>query len=77
MQDRSRRHRFNQMAWQNQAQYSFKILMSNCVIGVQSNSQEMAPSANASYYKVAKQMQAPRPGERFVQDDALKPQDKL
>ncbi len=35
--------------WQNQAQYSFKILTTNIVIGVQSNSQEMAPSANASY----------------------------
>jgi hypothetical protein len=28
------------MGWQNQAQYSFKILMTNCVIGVQSNSQD-------------------------------------
>ncbi len=35
--------------WQNQAQYSFKILTTNIVIGVQSNFQEMAPSANASY----------------------------
>jgi hypothetical protein len=42
------------MAWQNQAQYSFKILMTDCVIGVQSNFQEMVPSANASYKKVAK-----------------------
>ncbi len=49
MQDRSRRNRFNQTAWQNQAQYSFKFSMTNCAIGVQSNSQEMAPSANASY----------------------------
>ncbi len=48
-QDRSRRNRFNQTAWQNQAQYSFQILMTSCVIGVQSNSQEMTPSANASY----------------------------
>ncbi len=29
------------MAWQNQAQYSFKMLMTNIGIGVQSNSQEM------------------------------------
>jgi hypothetical protein len=49
MQDRGRRNRFDQTAWQNQAQYSFQILMTNCVIGVQSISQEMAPSANASY----------------------------
>ncbi len=48
-QDRSRKNSFNQMAWQNLAQYSFKILMTNCVIGVQSNSQEMVPSTNASY----------------------------
>ncbi len=48
-QDRSRRNRFCKMAWQNQAQYSFQILMTNCVIGVQSNSQEMAPSANVGY----------------------------
>ncbi len=45
----SRRNRFNQTAWQNQAQYSFKISTTNIVIGVQVNSQEMAPSANASY----------------------------
>jgi hypothetical protein len=45
----SRRNRFNQTAWQNQAQYSFKILATNIGIGVQSNSQEMVPSANASY----------------------------
>ncbi len=45
----SRRNRFDQTVWQNQAQYSFKILMTNCGIGVQSNSQKMAPSANASY----------------------------
>ncbi len=45
----SRRNRFNQTTWQNQAQYSFKILMTNCGIGVQLNSQEMVPSANASY----------------------------
>ncbi len=37
------------MVWQNQAQYSFKFLMTNIVIRVQSNSQEMAASANASY----------------------------
>ncbi len=61
------------MAWQNQAQYSFKILMTNIEIGVQSNSQEMVPSANASYYKVSKQMQAPRPGKRVVRDNALEP----
>ncbi len=48
-QDRSRQNRFNQVAWQNQAQYFFQIVMTNGVIGVQSNSQEMAPSANASY----------------------------
>jgi hypothetical protein len=65
------------MAWQNQAQYSFKILTTNCGIGVQSNSQEMVPSANASYLKVAKHMQAPRPGERVVQENALKPRDRL
>jgi hypothetical protein len=65
------------MAWQNQAQYSFKISTTNIVIGVQSNPQEMAPSANASYQIVAKQMQAPRPGERVVQENALKPQDRL
>ncbi len=35
MQDRSRRNRFNWTAWLNQAQYSFQILMTNCVIGVQ------------------------------------------
>ncbi len=29
MQDRSRRNRFDQTAWQNQAQYSFQILMTN------------------------------------------------
>jgi hypothetical protein len=46
--------------------------MTNIGIGVQSNSQEMAPSANASYKKVAKQMQAPRPGKRVVQENALK-----
>ena len=45
----SKRNRFDQTAWQNQAQYSFKILTTNIVIGLQSNSQEMAPSANASY----------------------------
>ncbi len=33
----------------------------------------MAPSANASYSKVAKQMQAPRPGKRAVQENALEP----
>ena len=71
----SKRNRFNQTAWQNQAQYS--LLMTNIVIGVESNSQEMAPSANASYYKVAKQMQVPRPGKRVVQDNALKPRDRL
>jgi hypothetical protein len=48
--------------------------MTNIVIGVQLNSQEMAPSANASYLKVAKQMQAPRPGERVVQENASNPQ---
>ncbi len=53
-QNRSRRNRFDQTALQNQAQYLFRILMTNCVIGVQSNSQEMVPSANASYKKVAK-----------------------
>ncbi len=37
------------MAWQNQAQYSFQILMTNCEIWVQLNLQEMVPSANASY----------------------------
>ncbi len=73
----SRRNRFDQTAWQNQAQYSFKILTTNIVIGVQSNFQEMVPSANASYLKVAKQMQAPRLGERVVQENALKPQDRL
>jgi hypothetical protein len=46
--------------------------MTDCGIGVQSNSKEMAPSANASYQKVAKQMQAPRPGKRAVQENALK-----
>jgi hypothetical protein len=51
--------------------------MTNIVIGVQSNSQEMVPSTNASYQKVAKQMRAPRPGERVVQENALKPQDRL
>jgi hypothetical protein len=61
------------MDWQNQAQYSFKTLMTNCVSGLQLNSQEMAPSANASSKKIAKQMQAPRPGKRVVQDNALKP----
>jgi hypothetical protein len=45
----SRRNRFNQMAWQNQAQYSFKILTTNIVMGVQLNSQKMVPSANTSY----------------------------
>jgi hypothetical protein len=45
----SKRNRFNQMAWQNQAQYSFKILTTNCGFGVQLKSQEMAPSANANY----------------------------
>jgi hypothetical protein len=65
------------MDWQNQAQYSFEILMTNCGIGVQSNSQEMAPSANASYYKVAKQMQAPRLVERVVQENSLKLLDRL
>ncbi len=45
----SRRNRFDQTAWQNQAQYSFWISTTNIGIGVQSNSQEMAPSANASY----------------------------
>jgi hypothetical protein len=60
------------MPWQNQAQYSFKTLTTNFVIGVQSNSQEMAPSANASYKNFAKQMQAPRPGERVVQENTLK-----
>ncbi len=49
IQERSRRNRFDQMAWQNQAQYSLQILTNNCVIGVQSNSQEMAPSATVSY----------------------------
>ncbi len=74
----SKRNRFDQTAWQNQAhQYSFKNFTTNIGIGVQSNSQEMAPSANASYKKVAKQMQAPRPGERVVQENALKPQDRL
>jgi hypothetical protein len=73
----SKRNRSNQMAWQNQAQYSFKILMTNIGIGVQSNSQEMAPSANASYLIVAKQMQAPRLGKRVVQENALKPRDRL
>ncbi len=73
----SKRNKFDQMAWQNQAQYAFKILTTNCGIGVQLNSQEMAPSTNASYLKVAKQMQAPRPGERVVQENALKPQDRL
>jgi hypothetical protein len=77
MQDRSRRNKFNQTAWQNQAQHSFKILVTNCVIVVQSNSQEMAPNVNASNYKVATQMQAPRPGRRVVQENALKPQDRL
>jgi hypothetical protein len=37
----------------------------------------MAPSANASYYEVAKQMQAPRPGKRVVLENALKLQDRL
>ncbi len=45
----SKRNRFNQTEWQNQAQYFFKILTNNIVVGVQSNSQEMAPSAIASY----------------------------
>jgi hypothetical protein len=45
----SRRNRFNQTARQNQAQYSSKILTTNIVIGVQSISQELVPSANASY----------------------------
>ncbi len=45
----SKRNRFDQTAWQNQAQYSFKILTANIGIGIQPNSQEMAPSANASY----------------------------
>ena len=87
-QDRSRRNRFNQMAWENQAQYTFKILMTNCVIGVQSNSQEMVPSAKASYWRVGKQkckllkscqaqMQAPRPDKRVVQDNVLKSQGRL
>jgi hypothetical protein len=73
----SRRNWFDQTAWQNQALYSFKMSTTNCGIGVQSNSQEMAPSANASYQKVAKQMQASRPGERVVHENALKPQDRL
>jgi hypothetical protein len=73
----SKRNRFNQMVWQNQAHYSFKILTTNIGIGVQSNSQEMEHSANASYSNVAKQMRAPRPGERVVQENALKPQDRL
>jgi hypothetical protein len=47
--------------------------MTNIGIGVQSNSQEMTPSANASYEIVAKQMQAPRPGKRVEQENALKP----
>jgi hypothetical protein len=45
--------------------------MTNIGIGVQVNTQEMAPSANASYQKVAKQMQAPRPGKRVVQEKCL------
>jgi hypothetical protein len=73
----SKGNRFNQTAWQNQAQYSFKILTINIGIGVQSNSQEMAPSANASYKKVAKQMRAPRSGKRVVQENALKPWARL
>jgi hypothetical protein len=73
----SKRNRFDQTAWQNQAQYSFEILTTNIVIGVQSNSQEMALNANASYQKVAKQMRAPRPGKRVVQENALKPRDRL
>ncbi len=77
MQDWSRRNKFDQTALQNQAQYSFKLLMTNCVIGVQLNSQEMVPSANASYLKVAKQMQAPRPVKKIVQDNSLKPRDRL
>jgi hypothetical protein len=52
-------------------------LTTNIGIGVQLNSQEIAPSANASFKKVAKQMQASRPGERVVQDNALKPRDRL
>jgi hypothetical protein len=73
----SKRNRFDQMAWQNQAHYFFKILMTNIVIGVQLNSREMAPSKNASCKKVAKQMQAPRRGKRVVQENALELQDKL
>ncbi len=49
VQDRSRRNRFDQRVWKNQALYSFEFSMTNCVIGVQLNSQEMAPSVNASY----------------------------
>ncbi len=45
----SRRNRFNQTPGQNQAQYIFKISTTNIGIGVQLNSQEMVPSANASY----------------------------
>jgi hypothetical protein len=73
----SKRKRFDQTAWQNQAQHSFKILKTNIVIGVKSNSQEMTPSANASYQKFAKQIQAPRPSKRVVLENALKPRDRL
>ncbi len=38
---------FDKTAQQNQEQYS--LLKTDSVIGVQSNSQEMVPSANTSY----------------------------
>jgi hypothetical protein len=70
MQDRSRGNKFNQTAWQNQAQYSFKTLMTNCVIGVQLNSH--GAKCKCKLLKSCQaQMQALRPGKRVVQDNIL------
>jgi hypothetical protein len=51
MQDRSRRNRFDQTAWQNQTQYSFQISMTNFAIGVQLNSQEMGTKRKCELLK--------------------------
>ncbi len=77
MQDRSRRNRFNQTAWQNQAQYYFRISMTNSVIGVQWNPKNGAKRKCELLNSCQVQMQAPRPGKRVVQDNALKLQDRL
>ncbi len=77
-QDRSRRNRFNQMAWQNQAQYSFQIFDDQ--LGNWSTIQ-LPRNGTKCKCKLLKscqaQMQAPRPGERVVQDNALKPWGRL